>query len=167
MVRQQQARRRSTTHRPPRRRTLPSRRQLAVTSDDEVESMESFFANSLIRIRAEVITDHMVRMVALEELFAGIDVVVAQINDAGVSAPVAAEEAGAAGQAATSQPVAVSTVVNHSQIVEPYTETQVNLALAQIQASSEVVAVEDPADWSADDEGDEDVVFDDVVEQDQ
>ena len=116
-------------------------------SDDDGEPMETWFANSLIRLRAELIADHMVRMVALEELFAGIDIVVAQINDAaapGPPVPPVTAATGTVGQVATPQVAVV-----------PYTETQVNLALSQIEASSGGIAAEvpaeDPADWSVED----------------
>ena len=131
--------------------------------------METWFANSLIRLRAELIADHMVEMVALDELFAGVDLVVAQINDAAASAPPVTAATGTVGQVATPQVV-----------VEPYTETQVSLALSHIAASSSGVAAEvpaeDPAEWGAedddaeDDDGEDDDgehdVLDDVVEQD-
>ena len=138
-------------------------------SDDDGEPMETWFANSLIRLRAELIADHMVEMVALDELFAGVDLVVAQINDAAASAPPVTAATGTVGQVATPQVV-----------VEPYTETQVSLALSHIAASSSGVAAEvpaeDPAEWGAedddaeDDDGEDDDgehdVLDDVVEQD-
>ena len=128
-------------------------------SDDDGEPMETWFANSLIRLRAELIADHMVEMVALDELFAGVDLVVAQINDAAASAPPVTAATGTVGQVATPQVV-----------VEPYTETQVSLALSHIAASSSGVAAEvpaeDPADWSAEDDDGEHDVLDDVVEQD-
>ena len=143
-------------------------------SDDDGEPMETWFpdsliADSLIRLRAGLIADHMVRIVALDELFAGIDIVVAQMNDAAASAPPVTAATGPVGQVATPEVAVV-----------PYTETQVSLALSQIEASSSGVAAEvpaeDPAEWSAedddaeDDDGEDDDgehdVLDDVVEQD-
>ena len=93
------------------------------------------------------------------------------------AAPHAAGTIGVVEQVVTHSDVAVPTAMEQVSSVEPYTETQVALALSQIQASSGAAApVEDPADWSAEEdeeEGDEeddddgDVLLDDAAEQDQ
>ena len=73
---------------------------------DDSDSGEAHFATTLITLRAELIADHMVAMVALDELFAGIDIVVAQLNDARTQAPAATEGDNAVGQIGPSQHVA-------------------------------------------------------------
>ena len=164
----------------------------------EEETLSTYFANSLIGLRADLIADHMVRIVAIDELFAGIDLAVAEYNDAAAAAspvvppagPPAAHPVGpplatshvvgtigVVEQVVSPSDVVVPTAMEQVSSVEPYTETQVALALSQIEANSGAVApVEDPADWSAEEdeeEGDEeddddgDVLLDDAAEQDQ
>ena len=143
-------------------------------SDDEEESMETFMSNTIIGLRAALIADHMVRMVALDELFAAIDIVVAQYNGAAAATPPVAEMASVGEQVAALPDVVVPTDMAHVPSVETYSETEASLALAYVQANSGVAdaPAEDPADWSAgededDDDEDDDVLLDDVVEQDQ
>ena len=143
-------------------------------SDDEEESMETWMSNTIIGLRAALIADHMVRMVVLDELFAAIDIVVAQYNGAAAATPPVAETASVGEQVAALPDVVVPTDMAHVPSVETYSETEASQALAYVQANSGVAdaPAEDPADWSAgededDHDEDDDVLLDDVVEQDQ